>query len=253
MILLRSTLFNLFFFSLTALLCIPGTIIRLAAPRHALTVPIFWARLALAGLRAICGIRLEVIGAERLPRAGAALIASRHQSAFDTLVWFTLLPRCCYVIKGELRRIPLFGGIIEPAGMILVDRSRGASAMRHLMREAERAKREGRQIVIFPEGTRSTPGTLGPLQPGVAAIANRTGLAVVPAITDSGRYWGRRAFRKRPGTIRIALLPPIAPGPDRGRLMRELKAALASPMPDPVDKSVGLSSRSFPSDRSQSS
>src|SRR5690242_4335046 len=101
MILLRSLLFNVYFFGLTLLLCVPGVIVRFAAPDRALVVPMLWARLVLAGLRVICGIRFEVIGREYLPRDGAALIASRHHSAFDTLVWFTLLPRCCYVIKRE--------------------------------------------------------------------------------------------------------------------------------------------------------
>ncbi len=238
MTLLRSALFNLYFFMLTALLCVVGTAVRLASPRHVLVVPVLWARWVLAGLRAICGIRFEVLGRERLPRAGAALLASRHQSAFDTLVWLTLLPRCCYVIKRDLRRIPLFGGMIEPAGMILVDRAGGAGAMRHLMREADRAAREQRQVVIFPEGTRAEPGAMRVLQPGVAAIAARTGLPVIPVLTDSGRFWGRRAFRKRPGTIRIALLEPIPARTPRESLMRRLSAALARELSEPVENSV---------------
>ncbi|MBV8613688.1 MAG: 1-acyl-sn-glycerol-3-phosphate acyltransferase [Acetobacteraceae bacterium] len=238
MMLTRSALFNLYFFALTALLCVVGTVVRLAAPRRVLVVPALWARWALAGLRAICGIRVEVLGREHMPQAGAALLASRHQSAFDTLVWLTLLPRCCYVIKQELRRIPLFGGMIEPAGMILVDREAGASAMRHLMREADRAAREQRQIVIFPEGTRADPGEVRALQPGVAAIAARTGLPVIPVLTDSGRFWGRLAFRKRPGTIRITLLAPIPAGTPRHELMRRLSAALAREPSEPVENSV---------------
>ena len=89
--------------------------------------------------------------------AVAALIASRHQSAFDTIVWLTLVPRCCYVLKQELLRIPLFGPLMPLAGMIAVDRDGGAAALRGLLREGERAVREGRQIVIFPEGTRAEP------------------------------------------------------------------------------------------------
>jgi 1-acyl-sn-glycerol-3-phosphate acyltransferase len=238
MTLLRSALFNLYFFGLTAVLCVIGTMMRLVAPGSGLVVPRLWARLALAGLRLICGIRFQLNGAEYLPRGGAALIASRHQSAFDTIVWLALLPRCCYVIKQELRRIPLFGALFEPAGMILVDRAGGAGAVRHLIREAERAVREQRQMVIFPEGTRAEPGTVLALQPGVAAMACRTGLPVIPVLTDSGRHWGRRAFRKEKGTIQITMLPPIGPTSDRMRLMRELSAALHAEITRPVDKSV---------------
>jgi 1-acyl-sn-glycerol-3-phosphate acyltransferase len=239
MITARSALFNAYFFALTAILCVPGVVMRFAGPDHTLTIPRLWARWVLAGLRAICGIRFELHGAERLPREGPALIASRHQSAFDTLVWLTLLPRCCYVIKQELRRIPVFGGLMEPAGMILVDRSAGAGAMRHLMREAVRAAGEGRQIVIFPEGTRAEVGTIGRLHPGVAAMAARTGLPIIPVVTDSGRYWGRRAFYKRPGTIQIALLPPISAQAGRDHLMAALAAAFAQPVREPVGNSVG--------------
>lgn len=170
------------------------------------------------------------------------LIASAHQSAFDTFVWLVLVPRCCYVLKQELLRIPLFGPLVQSTGMISVDRTGGASAMRGLLREAERAVREERQIVIFPEGTRAEPGTLLPLQPGVAALAARTGLPVVPVVTDSGLCWGRRAFRKRPGTIHIRLLEPIPAGIRREELMQRLDSALRSrvlPSIEPVDNSVG--------------
>ncbi|MEO8716313.1 MAG: lysophospholipid acyltransferase family protein [Acetobacteraceae bacterium] len=239
MILLRSALFNLYFFAVTALFSFASIGFRLFAPHRILIIPMLWARGVLAGLSAICAIRVEVLGAEHLPRQGAALIASRHQSAFDTVVWLTLLPRCCYVVKQELARIPLFGGMMRPAGMIVVDRAAGAGAMRHLMREAERAVREQRQIVIFPEGTRADTEAMGALQPGIAAMAARTGLPIIPVITNSGRHWGRRAFRKMPGTIRIALLAPIPPGLRREALMEALSTALAHDPAarEPVDKS----------------
>ena len=222
---LRSALFNAFFFTLSFVLCVLGFLFCLARPSATILVPMTWARIVLAALRLICGIRLQLFGREYLPRAGAALIASQHQSAFDTLVWLTLLPRCCYVMKSELRRIPLFGYMIAPAGMIVLDRHAGATGLRHLMREAERAAQEQRQMVIFPEGTRGEPGRMLPLHPGVAAMVARTGLPVIPAVTDSGLCWGRRAFRKRAGTIHIRLLPPIAADRDRHALMEQLEAA----------------------------
>lgn len=243
MILLRSALFNVYFFSMTAVLAIAGALVRGFAPDRFLVIPVLWARLALAGLRTICGISFEVSGAEHLPRSGPALIASRHQSAFDTLVWLTLLPRCCYVIKQELAHIPVFGSLIRTSGMILLDRRAGAGAIRHLMREAERAVREQRQVVIFPEGTRAASGRMGPLYPGVAAMAARMHLPVIPVITDSGRFWGRRAFRKVPGTIQIRLLPPIRAEGRRGALMESLAAALATPLAEPVDNSGDRLSR----------
>jgi 1-acyl-sn-glycerol-3-phosphate acyltransferase len=107
--------------------------------------------------------------------------------------------------------------------------------LRALLREGERAKREGRQIIIFPEGTRGEPDKILPLQPGVAALAARTRLPVFPVVTDSGRCWSRRAFRKRAGTIHIRILTPIDPDIGREALMQRLTTAFRSP----VENSVG--------------
>jgi 1-acyl-sn-glycerol-3-phosphate acyltransferase len=239
MIVLRSALFNLVFFGATLSLTLYGTVIRFVAPHRVLGLAMFWARLIVASARLICGIRVEVLG--ELPR-GAALIASRHESAFDTLVWLTLVPNACYVLKRELLRIPLFGPLIRKTAMIAIDRNGGAAALRGLLRDGDRAAKTGRQIVIFPEGTRADPGVVLPLQPGVAALAARTGLPLIPVVTDSGRRWGRRAFRKEPGVVHITLLPPIAPGTPRGKLLAALETAFRA---DPetaarlVDNPVG--------------
>jgi 1-acyl-sn-glycerol-3-phosphate acyltransferase len=227
MILLRSILFNVAFFGISLVMTLLATAMRVVAPGRVLDVAMLWGRCLVVAARIVCGIRLDVRGLEHIPR-GAALIASRHQSAFDTFVWLTLLPRCCYVFKQELRRIPLFGPLIGAAGMIAVDRAGGGAAIRALLLEADRAVGEGRQIVIFPEGTRKEPGSPVILQSGVAAIASRTGLPVIPVSTDSGRYWGRRAFRKRSGTIRIVIGEPIPAQTERKALMRALEAGLAA-------------------------
>ena len=243
MTLVRSTLFNLFFFTVTFVMTLfLATPVRLAAPQRVLDVARLWARVMVRALRIICGIRLQVFGAEHINGDQARLIASRHQSAFDTMVWLTLLPRCSYVLKHELLRIPLFGPLLTLAGMVPVDRSGGAKALRSLVQAGEKAAREGRQIVIFPEGTRGAPGAILPLQPGVAALAARTHLPVIPVVTDSGLCWGRRAFHKRPGTIHIRVLEPIPAGTAREQLMRCLDAALraeAVPVGKAVENSVG--------------
>lgn len=220
----RSALFNLCFFGITAAFClaaIPTLLMRRAA---VLSMMHRWAWSVVWLLRAICGIRFRLEGTEHLPRPGEpALIAAKHQSAFDTIIWLGLLPAPAYVLKRELLRIPVYGRLAAHAGMIPVDRSAGASAMRHLLRAGREAAGRGAQIVIFPEGTRTAPGERVPYQPGVAALAAATGLPVIPAAIDSGRVWGRRAFRKRPGTITLAILPPIPAGTTRDTLMRSLE------------------------------
>ncbi|HEY1412026.1 MAG TPA: lysophospholipid acyltransferase family protein [Rhodopila sp.] len=227
MMLLRSTLFNVAFFTITVVMTLMATVLRVVAPNRVLDVAMLWGRCLIVTVRIVCGIRLEVRGLEHIPR-GAALIAPRHESAFDTFVWLTLLPRCCYVFKQELRRIPLFGPLVDAAGMIAVDRRAGGAALRALLREADRAVQEERQIVIFPEGTRREPGSPVILQSGIVAMAARTGLPVIPVSTDSGRCWGRRAFRKRPGTIRIIIGQPIPAQTERKELLRALEAGLAA-------------------------
>lgn len=243
MILLRSTLFNVFFFGMTFILTWPATLIRLVAPRQLMGIVRLWAHLTLAGARVICGIHVRVTGLETIP-AGAALIASAHQSAFDTVVWFTLVPKCRYVLKRELMRIPLFGGLIRGTEQIPVDRDAGASALRVLLRSGAEALQSGGQVLIFPEGTRSEPGTVGPLQPGVAALAARTKTPIIPVATDSGLCWSRKAFVKRPGTITIAVGEPIPASLPRDKMMERLRAEFAAlhrreeSVENCVDKSV---------------
>jgi len=246
LIILRSALFNLYFFGLTVVLAVAGIFIRLFAPRRTLEYAQFWVRLVMAGLGRLCGIHLILSGEEHLPKTGPALIASQHQSAYDTLIWMILLPRPAYVLKKELQRIPLFGPLTGLGGMIAIDRDAGPAALRSLVRQTAAAVADGRQIVIFPEGTRTMPGEWRPLQPGIAAMAAATGFAVIPVVTDSGLRWGKRAFRKLPGPIHMTVLPPIPPGLKREALMRRLEAAFRGDLPDPVDNPVDAGPVIFP-------
>ena len=236
---LRSAAFNLWFFGLTLVLSLLSPPVWLMGERATRRYARVWVRLVLRGLRATCGIRWQVTGLEHLPAEGPALLASMHQSAFDTLIWAVLAPRFAYVLKRELLRIPLFGALLRRSGMIAIDRRAGAAALRTLLREADRARQEGRQVVIFPEGTRVPPGGRVALQPGVAALAARMAIPVIPVVTDSGEHWGRRAFRKRPGVIRVVLLPPLPAGLKREELLARLSCAFAGGVAEAVDNSVG--------------
>ena len=210
MIFLRSLAFNLYFYSLTFVLSIVGIGVRIFAPARTADFARFWIRLVLRAAERICGITLELSGREHLPEGGAMLLAAQHQSAYDTLIWMLLLPRTTYVVKQELMRLPLFGPLLKGAGMIGVDRKAGSVALKQLTADAQEATRQGRQIVIFPEGTRVAPGVRVPLRPGIAALATRLDLPVIPVATDSGRHWGRRSFLRSPGPIHVAICPPLA-------------------------------------------
>jgi 1-acyl-sn-glycerol-3-phosphate acyltransferase len=135
-----------------------------------------------------------------------------------------VLPYPALVFKKELRKIPVFGPLLAPAGMIPVDRSGAAPALRKLLQECRDATAAGRQVVIFPEGTRVAPGARVPLQPGIVALAKSAGVPVLPAATDSGTCWGPRAFAKTPGTVRVKLLAPLPAGLQREQIVAELTA-----------------------------
>jgi 1-acyl-sn-glycerol-3-phosphate acyltransferase len=222
---LRSALFNLVFLGGTALTVVLGLPLLAAPPWIMIAYVRVWARLMLGALRLICGIRVVVTGLGHVP-PGAAIIAAKHQSAFDTVVWLTLLPAPVYVMKKELLSIPVWGWFARHCGQVPVDRLAGASALRGMVRAAGTALAAGRPVVIFPEGTRSAPGERLPYQPGVAALAAATGAPVLPAATDSGLAWGRRAFQKRPGVIHVSILPPLPPGLRRGPFMALLEETI---------------------------
>lgn len=237
----RAAAYALWFYGVTLVFGLAGLAVRLFARDRALAFAQAWVRTALAGLEPICGIRVQVTGLEHLPTEGPALLASQHQSAFDTLVWMTLLARPSYVMKQELRRIPLFGPMLVPAGMIPLDRGAGTAALRGLLRACGQAASAGRQIVVFPEGTRVAPAVRVPLHPGIVAVAAHTGLPVLPVATDSGGCWPRDLLGKRAGVIHIAIGAPIPASSRRDAMLAQVEAfwrqSEASQF-KPVDNSV---------------
>jgi 1-acyl-sn-glycerol-3-phosphate acyltransferase len=151
------------------------------------------------------------------------LIASKHQSTWETLAYTILFPDAAIVLKRELLFIPIVGWAMARAGNIAVARGDGASALRGLVKQARAVIADGRSIVIFPEGTRVAPGDERPYQVGVAALYRQLGVPVVPVALNSGVFWGRRKFIKWPGLIRMQILPPIAPGLDREAFLNTLR------------------------------
>lgn len=234
MILLRSLLFNVVMYATGAALSLCAHARKRADPPVVLRLGMLWARVSLAALRRLCGITYTVAGQD-LPKSGPALIAAQHQSAFDTLVWLMLLPFPTYVLKHELLRLPLLGPLLIPSGFIPVDRDAGAPALRKMVADARRAAAAGRQIVIFPEGTRVAPGTRAPLQPGIVALAKILDLPIIPAATNSGLFWPRNSFLKTPGTLKIKIFPPLPAGATREQILTHLRRCFYD---EGVDNSV---------------
>jgi 1-acyl-sn-glycerol-3-phosphate acyltransferase len=166
------------------------------------------------GLKALAGIDMRVTGA--VPN-GAALVASKHMSMWDTLALYVVLGDPGIVLKRSLLYVPFFGWYLARSTAIPIDRTAGASALRSMAKGAQGVLAEGRPVLIFPEGTRQKPGTPPAYKPGVAGLYGQLDVPCVPAALDSGVYW--RGFWKRPGTITLAFLEPIPPGLKRAQFM----------------------------------
>jgi 1-acyl-sn-glycerol-3-phosphate acyltransferase len=219
---LRSLLFVAYFYLMSAPLAIGFTLL-LPLPRKALMGAIkLWSHLVMVGLKLIVGIKVEMRGLEHRP-TGPALIAAKHQSTFDFIGPFDLLPDPTFVLKKELLRIPFFGWHCLGSGMIPIDREGHSKALKELVRDAKDRLADGRQIIIFPEGTRKAPGAEPDYKPGVAALYRELGVPCVPAATNSGVLWPAKGYPSRPGTIVFEFLPPIPQGLKRAEFMRELE------------------------------
>jgi len=219
---LRSLAFNVGWYLGSVLFALVGAPLLLAPRRAVVAWARAWIVFVLWWLRVTCGLTHRVTGLENLP-AGPVIIACKHQSTWETMAFTLLFSDIAIVLKRELLFIPIVGWAMARAGNIAVARGDGAAALRGLVRQAKAAIAEGRSIVIFPEGTRVAPGDRRPYQVGTAALYRQLGVPVVPMALNSGLFWGRRKWIKRPGTITLEVLPPIAPGLRREPFMETLR------------------------------
>jgi 1-acyl-sn-glycerol-3-phosphate acyltransferase len=219
---IRAALYAVWLYGLTVLLTVLYVPL-IFFPRRALRGGLkLWAALATFGLRYIGGVRLEIRGAERLP-TGAFLVAAKHQSMFDIIPPFAVMPDPIFVMKTELMRLPLFGWLCVKAGMVEVDRGAAAQAMRKLIADARDRLGEPRQLIIFPEGTRQAPGSPPDYKPGVAGIYRDLELPCVPVATNSGVHMDIHGLIRKPGVVVVEVLETIPPGLKRADFMRLLQ------------------------------
>ncbi len=222
MIWIRSALFNLAFFAWTSIVVLVAVPLLVLPERVMVLYARAWSWSILTMLRLICGLGYRVVGREKIPETGA-IIACKHQSAWDTVVFFAVCDAPVYILKRELLLVPFFGWCLIKSGMIPIDRKGGTVAMRKVIARATASLAQGRHIVIFPQGTRVAPGVKAPYQPGAVGLYTHLGVPVVPAALDSGRFWARRSFLKKPGTITLEFLDPIPPGLPRAQVHRQLE------------------------------
>ena len=181
-----------------------------------------WSRLIIASARTICGIRYRLVGAENIPDK-PCIVMSKHQSAWETLAFQIIFPPQVLVVKKELLRIPFFGWGLAMLSPIAIDRSAATRALKQIEEQGIERLKQGFWVIIFPEGTRMKPGTKGTYQPGGAWLAIHSDAIVLPVALNSGEFWGRKAFLKRPGTITVSIGRPIRPA---GMKADELNASV---------------------------
>ncbi len=222
---LRSALFAGWMFAsaiVLGFLCLP---LLLGPPRAAMAPIRLWAQNQFWALRWLVGLKVEIRGREQLP-SGACVLASKHQSMLDTLVAMTLTPWPCIVLKHELAAIPIFGWYARRAQMIVLDRAGRPGDVRAMVDAGRRALAQGRQLLIYPEGTRRAPGAEPDYKGGVGLLCQELGAACSPIATNAGLVWPAHGLLKRPGLAVYQVLPTIGPGRSRKALVTELQGAI---------------------------
>ncbi len=223
MIFLRSTLYQILFLPWTLCLCVGFLPLLVAAPRRTVQrAAAFWLEGALWMQKTVLGLSFEVRGIENLPKSGA-IIAAKHQSAWETMVFHRLVGDPAFVLKKELLRLPLIGWYMRRTEQIAIDRSAGGAALKQMLDKGRRAVEQGRCLVVFPEGTRQPTGHAGRYHSGIFKLYAALGVPVAPIALNSGVFWPRNAFLRHPGRITLQVLPPIPPGLDRESFMLRLQ------------------------------
>lgn len=222
MIYLRSLLFNILFYTTLAMGCVAGSIVGVFSRKA--TIPMwnfFWMPLCCSYLK-ICGLSIEIRGKENIRQEGV-LYAAKHQSAIETYCLSSYITKATFILKKELTYIPIFGWAQAFYGMIAVDRSAGGATLKRLLKEAKERMKNGRPIIIFPEGTRTKPGLTTEYKPGLVFLYQNLNVPVVPVALNSGLFWAKNSFLRYPGKIIIEFMEPMPLGMEKKEFMKTLQ------------------------------
>jgi 1-acyl-sn-glycerol-3-phosphate acyltransferase len=219
---LRALVFNIVFYLNLALLLVFGSPLLFGPRRYAMVGLKCWGWTTMWWQRFIVSTRVEVRGRENIP-PGALLVAAKHQSAWETVTLHTLFADPAMVLKKELMWLPAMGWFNRKFRLIPIDRAATPRAVRALLIRAREAVAAGRQIIVFPEGTRRAPGAAPDYKPGISLLYAELGVPCLPVALNSGLYWPRRKAQRHPGTIVVEILPPIPPGLSKKDFLARLK------------------------------
>lgn len=226
---IRQILFNIAFYGATTLFCIVLT------PAMILPRPFF-----IRGLTSyfyavhyiekyVLGLDFEIRGAENIPQSGAFLVAAKHYSAYETMKLHVLFYDPAIIMKKELSYIPLWGWLAMKARMIFIDRGAASTALKSMLAGAQRVEREGRPLVIFPQGTRvavTDTTTEKPYKSGIGRLYAATNQPILPLAMNSGLFWKKKAFFKYPGKVIFEFLPPIPAGLPVDDVLKQLETCI---------------------------
>ena len=220
--LVRSIVFNGLFYLNTALWLIVALPTFFMPYTAILAIAKAWGRCNLVLLRVVAGLDYEIRGREKIPH-GPLIVAAKHQSAWETFALISLFDNPLFIVKRELQWIPIFGWLMIKGRMVPVDRSAGSQALSTMTERARVEFSAGRQLIIFPEGTRRPAGAKPRYKFGVAHLYASTGVPCVPIALNSGLFWPRRSIRRLPGTVLVEILDPIPPGLDKDVFFKRLR------------------------------
>jgi len=224
-IFLRSLVYNVLFYLVLVFWVIVGIPTFLMPRSGILTIARYWARSSIWLLGVICNIRVEYRGLEKIPK-GPLIVASKHQSMWETFALLQFFDQPLFILKRELKWIPFFGWYLSKSDMIGVDRSAGGRALLEMARRAGEQVRRGRQLIIFPEGTRTAVGAPPHYKTGIAQIYVDCGVICLPVALNSGLFWPRRTFMRYPGTLVVEFLDPLPPGLARREFIARISTVI---------------------------
>jgi 1-acyl-sn-glycerol-3-phosphate acyltransferase len=224
-IFLRSLVYNLLFYALLVFWILVAIPTYLMPPRAFMAVAKAWARSSVWLMRVICNTKVEYRGLEKIPK-GPLIVASKHQSMWETFALLQFFDAPLFIYKRELAWIPFFGWYLMKSKMIGVDRDGGLRSLMEMARRAPKEIRSGRQLIIFPEGTRRPVGAPPDYMTGVGQIYAHSGVPCIPVALNSGLFWPRRTFMRYPGTLVVEFLDPLPPGLTRKDFIARIKASI---------------------------
>jgi len=226
-IFLRSLIFNVLFYLLLVfwlLVALPTFFL----PRQAIIkVAKMWGQSSIWLMRVVCGTRVEYRGLEKIPQ-GPLIVAPKHQSMWETFALLQFFDAPLYILKRELTWIPVFGWLLLKADMIAINRQKGGRILMEMARRASEEVNRGRQLIIFPEGTRTAVDAPPHYKAGVAQIYVDCDVPCLPVALNSGMFWPRRRFLRYPGTIVVEFLDPLPAGLERREFLDSISAAIES-------------------------